>query len=147
MQTSRVALLALLALTVTTACASAPLSPTPLLPDTLQWFSPPINPAIRAAWVIGAEAKPGIYALRVQLAKGGRIPPHTHPDERHSTVLSGTLYVGFGEVFDESRLVAVPTGAVYVAPANQPHYLLAKDGDVVYQEAGIGPTATVPLKK
>lgn len=147
MHTSRIPLLALLALTVTTACASSAPAPTPLLPDTLQWFSPPINPAIRAAWVIGAEAKPGIYALRVQLAKGGRIPPHTHPDERHSTVLSGTLYVGFGEVFDETQLVAVPTGAVYVAPANQPHYLLAKDGDVVYQETGIGPTATVPLKK
>ena len=65
-----------------------------------------------------------------------------HPDERSSTVLSGTIYVGFGEIFDEARLVAIPAGAVYVAPANVPHYVWAKDGEAVYQEAGVGPTAT-----
>ena len=48
-------------------------------------------------------------------------------------MLSGTLYVGFGEQFDESTLVAVPAGAVYVAPAGVPHFLMAKDGEVIYQ--------------
>ena len=33
-----------------------------------------------------------------------------------------------------------------VAPANVPHYLSAKEGEVVYQESGVGPTATVPFK-
>jgi quercetin dioxygenase-like cupin family protein len=84
--------------------------------------------------------------FRVRLAQGGKIPVHTHPDTRNSTVLSGTLYVGFGDTADETRVVAVPTGAVYVAPANVPHYLWARDGDVVYQEGGVGPTATVPVK-
>ncbi|MBP7149731.1 MAG: cupin domain-containing protein, partial [Acidobacteria bacterium] len=64
------------------------------------------------------------------------------PDERNTTVISGTVYVGFGESFDETKIVAVPAGAVYVAPAGVPHYLWAKDGDVVYQEAGVGPTGT-----
>lgn len=81
------------------------------------------------------------------LQQGGKIPVHTHPDTRYSTVLSGTLYVGFGETFDESTLVVVPTGAVYVAPAGVKHYLYAKDGDVEYQEGGVGPTATVIQKK
>ena len=57
-------------------------------------------------------------------------------------MLSGTLYVGFGETPDDARMTAVPTGAVYVAPANVPHHLWAKDGEVVYQEAGFGPTGT-----
>lgn len=82
----------------------------------------------------------------MKLASGGKIPPHTHPDERNSTVLSGTIYVGFGAVFDESKVVAVPTGGVYVAPANQPHYIWVKDGDTIYQESGVGPTATVAGK-
>ena len=81
--------------------------------------------------------------LRVKLAAGGRIPPHTHPDERNSTVLQGVLYVGFGRTFDESKLVAIPTGAVCVIPAEVPHYVWAKGGDVVYQEAGVGVTATI----
>ncbi len=117
-------------------------TPLPVLPNSLQWMSPPNNPAIEAAWVMGAEQKPGPYILRVKLTLGGKIPPHMHPDERSSTVLSGTIYVGFGEIFDEARLVAIPAGAVYVAPANVPHYVWAKDGEAVYQEAGVGPTAT-----
>jgi quercetin dioxygenase-like cupin family protein len=76
----------------------------------------------------------------VRLTAGARIPPHTHPDSRHTTVLTGTLYVGFGEASDDARLVAVPQGGIYLAPANLPHYLWARDGDVVYQESGVGPT-------
>jgi quercetin dioxygenase-like cupin family protein len=124
-----------------------PPAPTPLLPESFQWFSPAGNPNLRAAWVIGSESGNGAYLLRVLLAKGGRIPPHVHPDGRSSTVLAGTLYVGYGEVADESNVVAIPAGGVYVAPANVPHYLWAKDGDVVYQESGTGPTATVPVRR
>lgn len=121
-------------------------TPQPLLPESLKWFTPPNNAQIRAAWILGSERESGTYAVRVQLSRGGRIAPHTHPDTRYSTVLSGTLYVGFGEGVDESRMVAVPAGAIYVAPAGVAHYLWAKDGDVIYQEGGTGPTATIPVK-
>lgn len=117
-------------------------APAPILPAALHWFSPPGNAAVRAAWVLGAEDRPGAYLLRVRLAADARLPPHAHPDARHTTVLSGTLYVGFGAAFDSARVVAVPVGAVYVAPAGVAHYLWARDGAVEYQEAGVGPTAT-----
>lgn len=118
-------------------------APAPILPESLHWFSPPGNPAVQGAWMLGAEDKPGEYLLRVKLAADARLPPHTHPDARHTTVLSGTLYVGFGAAFEPARVVAVPAGAVYVAPAGVAHYLWAKDGAVEYQESGVGPTATV----
>jgi quercetin dioxygenase-like cupin family protein len=127
----------------TTAASAQTTDPAPILPEALRWFSPPGNPAVQGAWVIGAEQAAGAYLFRVKLASGARLPPHTHPDERNTTVLAGTLLVGFGATFDEARLVAVPTGGVYVAPAGVPHYLWARDGEVVYQEAGAGPTGTV----
>jgi quercetin dioxygenase-like cupin family protein len=116
--------------------------PAPVLPESLRWQGPPDIPALKAAWMLGAEQKPGPYILRVKLAENGLIPPHTHPDERNTSVLSGTIYVGFDATFDENKVVAVPAGAVYVAPANVPHYIWAKDGNAEYQEAGFGPTAT-----
>lgn len=122
-----------------------PTAPVPIDPESLTWFGPPNYPLLRAVWVVGAEKETGIYVLRVKLGKGGKIPPHAHPDQRYSTVLSGTLYVGFGETMDESSMVAVPAGSIYVAPADVPHYLWAKDDDVLYQEGGFGPTATVPV--
>jgi quercetin dioxygenase-like cupin family protein len=126
------------------ASAGAP-APKPVLPESFRWFSPPGNSGLKAAWVVGAEQESGLYALRVMLDRGTRIAPHAHPDLRYSTVLSGTLYVGFGGTVDESAMVAVPAGGVYVAPANQPHYLWARDGEVVYQESGKGPTGTVAV--
>ncbi|MCB1917949.1 MAG: cupin domain-containing protein [Rhodocyclaceae bacterium] len=126
---------------------AAPPTPLPVLPASFAWGQPPGLPGVRGAWVLGAEKHEGLYAFRVELAAGARLPPHTHPDTRYSTVLSGTLYVGFGERVDEAAMVAVPAGAVYVAPAGQPHYLYARDGAVVYQEGGLGPTATIPLPR
>jgi quercetin dioxygenase-like cupin family protein len=113
-----------------------------VLPDRLIFTSPPGIPDLKSAYVLGSESEPGAYAIRVKLKAGGRVPVHTHPDTRYSTVLSGVLYVGFGEVANDARMTAVPAGAVYVAPANVPHYLWAKDGEVQYQEAGVGPTGT-----
>ena len=130
---------------VATAAAQSEV-PTPILPDRLHWQGPPQIPALKAAWVLGTEQKPGPYILRVRLAASGLIPPHTHPDQRNTTVLSGTIYVGFGETFDADKVVVIPTGAVYVAPAEVPHYIWAKDGNAEYQEAGVGLTATVMLK-
>jgi quercetin dioxygenase-like cupin family protein len=122
-------------------------APTPVLPDSIRWVSPPNIPGLQAAWILGAEQKPGPYIVRVKLGSGVRIPPHTHPDDRNTTVLAGAIYVGFGELFDETKVVAVPTGAVYVAPADVPHYVWAKDGDAMYQEAGVGPTSTSFIKR
>ena len=118
--------------------------PTPILPDALHWQGPPQIPALRAVWVLGAEQKPGPYILRVKLAASGLIPPPR--DQRNTTVLSGTIYVGFGETFDANKVVAIPAETLCVAPAEVPHYIWAKDGNAEYQEAGVGPTATVMLK-
>ena len=120
-------------------------TPTPILPERLTWVSPPMLPALRSAWLVGSESQTGLYLLRVKLAAGGRIPPHTHPDDRWTTVLSGTLWVGFGATFAESRAVAIPAGAAYVAPAQMAHFVWAREGAVESQEMGKGPTGTVFL--
>lgn len=138
----KIGAIAFLSLFAVSGGAAQAAAPTAVTPESVRWTNPPNLPGVQGAWFLGAQDKPGAYLFRVKLSPGARIPPHTHPDERSSTVLSGTLYVGFGDTFDESRLVAVPAGAVYVAPANVLHYLWARDGEVVYQESGIGPTAT-----
>ena len=118
-------------------------TPIALVPEHFSWRSLPDNPALESAWVLGDGKESRPYILRVKLAAGGRISPHTHPDERNSTVLQGVLYVGFGRTFDESKVVAIPTGAVCVIPANLQHYVWARDGEGIYQEAGVGVNRTV----
>jgi quercetin dioxygenase-like cupin family protein len=122
-------------------------APAPIFPDTLRWVSPPGLPKVQGAWVLGGDQKPGVYIFRVRLHPDAVIAPHTHPDERNTTVLKGTIYVGFGENFNQSEVVAVPEGAVYIAPANVPHFIWAREGEAVYQEAGVGPTGTSFIKR
>ena len=68
--------------------------------------------------------------------------PPRRADERVVTILSGTLLVGYGERFDESTMKALPAGSVFTEPAKQPHFVWAKDSEVVIQVVGQGPSAT-----
>jgi quercetin dioxygenase-like cupin family protein len=84
----------------------------------------------------------GTYAIFAKYKAEGRSAPHTHPDQRILTVLSGTYHSGLGTVFDEAKLRPFHSGSVLIVPANTPHYALAKDGETIVQEVGAGPTAT-----
>jgi quercetin dioxygenase-like cupin family protein len=120
-------------------------APVPILPDSLQWGGAATG--AQNAWLVGAADQSGLYVQRVRMPAGAQIAPHTHVDQRASVVLEGTIYVGFGEVIDESTVVAIPQGAMYIAPAGVPHYVLAKDGPALYQETGVGPTGTTFLNR
>jgi quercetin dioxygenase-like cupin family protein len=112
--------------------------------DELAWVQTPTG--IHTATVIGNPGKAGLYVMRGKLPPGFKIPPHTHPDERVVTVLSGTLYLGFGDQFDEASLKALPPGSLWTEPGGRAHFVWAKDGEVIFQVNGMGPTATVPVQ-
>jgi hypothetical protein len=105
------------------------------------WRANPTLPGVSSAVGVGNPAQPGLYAMFGRMERGARFPPHTHPDGRLTTVIYGTMYLGMGDVFDESNVVAYAQGSVVFTPANAAHYMWAKDGVVIMQEAGAGPTA------
>lgn len=150
MKTYRVFLFAVLGCCLGAVCASAqqpPGSPQVVKPEALAYAGPPQIPALGAAWAIGSEKGPGLYALRVKLKSGGIIPPHTHPDARITTVLSGSLLIGFSDTIDEKRAVIAVAGDSYLVPAGTPHFIAARGGAVEYQEMGSGGTSTEMLKR
>src|SRR3954469_12160577 len=52
------------------------------------------SPLVESAQLSGPQDEKGaFYTSRLRLEKGGQVAPHTHPDARYTTVLSGTLYV------------------------------------------------------
>ena len=104
--------------------------------------------AVQIAVLYGDPAKPGLYAVRLKLPGGAKVMPHTHPEEvRTLTVLSGTLYFGFGEQWDESKLTPYPAGTFFSELPNVPHFVSAKDGEVIFQATGIGPSALIPMQQ
>jgi quercetin dioxygenase-like cupin family protein len=110
-------------------------------PDQIKWAQHPALPkgAMRAV-VYGDPTKPGLYATRLRSPEGLRVMPHTHPEDRIYTVLSGTLYLGIGESFDEGKLQAYPAGSVVFLPAKLSHFQYARSDGYVIQISGNGPT-------
>lgn len=128
-----------------TAAYSQSAQPIVKLPSEIQ-FKAPLSGVPQTAVVYGDPAKPGVYVQQTKFAPGTKVMPHWHPDEwRTAVVLSGTLYFGVGEQWDESKLKAYPPGTFYSEPSKTPHYVWAKDGEVIIQTTGMGPTASTPI--
>jgi hypothetical protein len=68
--------------------------------------------------------------------------PHTHPEDRIYTVISGTWHVGQGDRFDPAGLQALPAGSICVVPGGVEHYQWVPSGQVTLQVDAVGPTAT-----
>jgi quercetin dioxygenase-like cupin family protein len=119
------------------------------LPDQIEWKAPAVSPGPSTAALYGDPSKPSVYVARTKLPAGFKFLPHTHPDEwRTVVVLSGTLYFGLGDKWDEGKLKTYPTGTFFSEPKNTPHFVWAKDGEVIIQVTGMGPSGTtlIPQK-
>jgi quercetin dioxygenase-like cupin family protein len=111
-----------------------------VLPDAVDWRPfPAFPPAARLAVIVGRPDEPGPYVIRVKVPSGVTLMPHTHPEDRVYTVVSGVFYIGLGVEFDEARLEAYPPGAVVVLPGGTPHFHRARSGEYVTQVSAIGP--------
>ena len=130
-----------LALFVTVACAQPEsLRRLQVASDQLTWVADPRG--YEQAVIVGDPTKAGLYAARIKFPSDLRIAPHFHPDERIVTVLSGTVLFGYGAQFDETAMRAHSAGSVWTEPARQPHFAWSKNGEVVLQVIGMGPSGT-----
>jgi quercetin dioxygenase-like cupin family protein len=92
------------------------------LPQDIEFKSPLTGPP-QTIVLYGDPTKPGVFVSRAKFSAGWKDPPHWHPDEvRTVVVLSGTLYFGSGDKWDESKFKAYPAGTFYSEPSKAPHF-------------------------
>ena len=142
MQARHMTTLALFAgLVVTPAFAQGTDTSVLKLPEAIEFKAAAVPGAPQTAILYGDPTKPGVFVTRVKFSPGWKDMPHWHPDEvRTVAVLSGTFYFASGDKWDESKFKAYPVGTFYSEPAKSPHYTWAKDGEVIIQVTGVGPT-------
>jgi quercetin dioxygenase-like cupin family protein len=111
-------------------------------PASIKWKAGPPSLPKGASFAVleGDPGKAGPFVLRVKMPDGYRIPPHTHPTTERVTVISGTMYIGMGDTFDEKKGKALPAGAFGRWPAGMKHFAWTK-GETVVQVHGTGPWA------
>jgi uncharacterized RmlC-like cupin family protein len=102
-----------------------------------QWAVGPES-GVGVAHVYGDPAKAGLFVQRMQMPAGTKTKPHWHTHDELITVISGSIYMGMGDTFDESKAKQVLPGGLVVIPALAHHFGGTKDGAVL-QVQGIGP--------
>jgi quercetin dioxygenase-like cupin family protein len=112
-----------------------------LTPSEMKWVSQGALalPGLEQVNLVGDPTKPGPYTIRLKFPKGFKIAPHTHPDSREVTILSGVYSTGYGEKVDPAKLKVLPAGSFYTEPANVAHYIEIME-DAVLQISGMGPS-------
>jgi quercetin dioxygenase-like cupin family protein len=117
-------------------------------PENIVWRSFPAFPEkVKLAILVGNPTKVEPFVVRVKVPNGEKIMPHTHPEDRIYTVISGVFYIGIGNKYDENKLLVYPPGSVVILPGNTPHFHCAKSGEYITQVYAIGPLGLEYLDK
>lgn len=117
-------------------------------PESIVWRSFLAFPEkVKLAVLVGNPTRAEPFVVRVKVPNGEKIMPHTHPEDRIYTVISGVFYIGIGNKYDENKLLAYPPGSVVILPGNTPHFHCAKSGEYITQVYAIGPLGLEYLDK
>jgi anti-sigma factor ChrR (cupin superfamily) len=117
-------------------------------PAQVRWFTPSYYTDGRErAQLFGDSSHGGAWVDRAKIPAGKRVLAHTHPQDELVTVIEGTWYLGEGTTFDPAKLKAYPAGSFLVIPADVPHFVAAKEGNVIVQLSGNGKFQTEYVEK
>lgn len=136
------------------AAEAADSSPSILDPKTLSFVMPADIKWVPSATVTGLETavlagdpnKPGSFYITLNRWQPNSFSrPHSHENDRFIYVISGTWWVGTGDLFDPANAsVPMGPGAFVTHHAKQVHWDGSKAGNTVIAIMGIGPGASKP---
>jgi uncharacterized RmlC-like cupin family protein len=110
-------------------------------PDQIQYGPAPAFLPPGAALAV-LEGNPmgatGDYTVRLKMPDGYKLAPHWHPTRENVTVISGTLKVGMGDKFDESKMMTFPANSFAYLDPSMHHYAMGS-GETVLQIHGRAP--------
>lgn len=111
-----------------------------ITPDEMKWSAGPnsLPKGSEVAVLEGDPAKAGSFTLRLKFPANYRIPPHWHPVTEHVTVLSGSLFMGMGDNFDEAKAKEMPAGSFGYMNPKVHHFAFTHDAAEI-QLHGNGP--------
>jgi len=116
-------------------------------PDELKYMPNETGSGPDIALLYGDPAEEGFYVLRARFKPGVMSKPHTHPTDRHVTVISGTWWAGTDGSGDPKNTTPLGPGSYMKHPAGKVHFDGAKEVEAIVEIKGIGPAPTVPVAR
>ena len=99
---------------------------------------PSLKKGAKLAVLQGDPEKPEPYTIRLSLPAGYRIAPHSHTQMENVTVISGTMLLGMGDVFESKGMKTLKPGSFGSIPGGVHHFAMSK-GAAEIQIHGVGP--------
>jgi anti-sigma factor ChrR (cupin superfamily) len=109
-----------------------------LSPAELTWKDLPSLPGVKIAVIEGPLNEPVPIMFRLKFPANYKVAPHWHPGIEHVTVISGTLNMGIGDVFDQSKTHALTPGSVAIMQPKTHHFVWTSE-ETIGQVHSIGP--------
>jgi quercetin dioxygenase-like cupin family protein len=107
-------------------------------PAELTWNDLPALPGVKIAVIEGPLTEAVPIMFRLKFPANFQVPPHSHPGIEHVTIISGTLNMGTGDVFDRTKTRALTTGSVAIMPPGTHHFVWTSE-ETIGQVHSIGP--------
>ena len=95
----------------------------------------------------GSSKQDGLFTIRVQFPPNYILPAHFHPKDERVTVISGSVFIGFGELADTSKGTEFKAGDFYINPAQSHHFVYTKNEGAILQLNCEGPWGLTYLTK
>lgn len=109
--------------------------------DKLKFTGDPSKPQI--ANVFGDPNKPELYGIVIKWPPHTNSRPHSHPNDRYITVLSGVWWINTGARFSPDTMVPMKPGSFIIHHAGEIHYDGAKDEPAMIYIVGMGPAPSI----
>jgi hypothetical protein len=101
--------------------------------------APPVLPAgAQLAVLHGDPGKKTLFAVRLKMPDGYKIPAHWHSNDEELTILTGAFELGMGDKPGDAGTHTLGPHAYHYLPAKMHHFAQAK-GDTVLELHGMGP--------
>ena len=97
---------------------------------------------MRIVTLFGDPSKPGLYAYRLKMPSGYKLPPHYFEEAQSVTVLKGTYWTGIGNKTNPMNLREFNAGAFFTTKGSVPRYTWART-EVIIQVMGEGPSSGI----
>jgi quercetin dioxygenase-like cupin family protein len=110
--------------------------------DKLNFPGDPSKPQI--ATVFGDSTKPGLYGIVIKWPPHATSRPHSHPNDRYVTVLSGTWWINTGAKYNPEASIPMKPGSFVIHHAGEIHYDATKDDPAMIYIVGMGPAPSIP---
>ena len=99
---------------------------------------------VQIATVFGDADKPGMYGIVMKWPPHINTRPHSHPNDRYITVLSGTWWINTGTKFQPEGMIPMKPGSFIIHHAGEVHYDGTKDEPAMIYIVGMGPAPQIP---